>query len=212
MVMPDSLPDTGRQPPSFRVGGQGQPPALFGDCNAGLIRTAAEQRHAVRHAARRRELRQRMLRIGRPVAARLGHLDEPGAQRQRRMAGEVRDRQHLVAQRRHEQQIDLEKTRAISSRPCGGSDRPARNRPPRGSAPAEQVRPRVGHLHLQLSSPPLSVSSSNAPPLRRTGRHQRAVRPVGQLTSTGTMPSFFTVSSAARSTSVAGLSFIHAGK
>jgi hypothetical protein len=37
VVMPNSLPDTGLQPPSFRVGGQGQPPALFGACNAGLI-------------------------------------------------------------------------------------------------------------------------------------------------------------------------------
>ena len=39
--------------------------------------------------------------------ARFRHLDESGAQRQRRMAGEVGDGQLLVAQRRHEQHVDL---------------------------------------------------------------------------------------------------------
>jgi hypothetical protein len=79
-----------------------------------LRRTAAEQRHAVRHAARRREFGQRMRRVGRPIAARFRHFHEAGAQRERRMAGEVADGQHFVAQRRHQQQIDLEKMRAIS--------------------------------------------------------------------------------------------------
>ncbi len=59
--------------------------------------------------------------------------------------------------------------------------------------------------------PPPSVSSSNdaAASLKRIGISD----PYGQsgrLTSVVVMPSFLTVSSAARSTSVAGFSFIHA--
>ena len=36
-----------------------------------FVEQAADQRHSVRHASRRRELRQRIVRVGRPVAARL---------------------------------------------------------------------------------------------------------------------------------------------
>ncbi len=42
----------------------------------------------MRHAPRRRKLRQRMLRVRSPVTARLRHLDKPGAQRQRGMSGQ----------------------------------------------------------------------------------------------------------------------------
>ena len=70
-----------------------------------------------------------------------------------------------------------------------------------------------GTCTFSVLRPPLSVSSSNdaAASPKRMGISE----PYGQsgrLTSVGTMPSFLTVSSAARSTSVAGLSFIHAGK
>ena len=42
-----------------------------------LVEQAADQRDAVGHAARRRELRQRMRRVGRPVAARLRTSTNP---------------------------------------------------------------------------------------------------------------------------------------
>src|ERR1700748_616803 len=49
-------------------------------CNAAFVEEPADQGHAVRHAPRGRELRQRPTWVGRPVAARLADLDEPGAQ------------------------------------------------------------------------------------------------------------------------------------
>jgi len=55
------------------------------------------------------EFRQRILGIGRPVAAGFGHVDESGAQRERRLTGKIGDCQHFVAQRRHEQQIHFGK-------------------------------------------------------------------------------------------------------
>ena len=67
------------------------------------------RRHAMRHAPRRLERRQRMLRVRRPIAARLRHFDESRPQHQRGMPREIRDRQHLVAHRRHQQQIHLRK-------------------------------------------------------------------------------------------------------
>src|SRR5277367_481574 len=60
---------------------------------------------------------------------------------------------------------------------------------------------------------PLSPSSSNA--AAPSANRIRLSEPYGQsgmATSTGIMPTFFTVSSAARSTLVAGRSFIQAGK
>ena len=112
------------------------------------------------------------------------HVDEAGAQGERRMAGEVGDRQHLVAQRRHQQQVDLRRRPAPSpAPPCGAGGRPAR----RSTADRKRdwrnsVRPRVGHLHLQLiEAGRSSVSSSNA--AARLGEQdevQRVVRPVGQ--------------------------------
>jgi hypothetical protein len=63
-----------------------------------LIEEPPDQSDAVRHSARRRELRQRVIRIGGPVAARLGHLDEARAQCQRGMSGEVRNGENFVPQ------------------------------------------------------------------------------------------------------------------
>ncbi len=54
------------------------------------------------------------LRVGGPVAAGFGDFDEAGAEGERRMAGEVGDDEHLVAQRGDEEQIDLDMMRAIS--------------------------------------------------------------------------------------------------
>ena len=70
-----------------------------------------------------------------------------------------------------------------------------------------------GTCTFRLSAWPLSVSSSNAAAAsaKRIGISE-VYGQSGSVTSVAIMPSFFTVSSAARSTSVAGLSFIHAGK
>ena len=56
---------------------QGEPNARHGS----LVEQPTQQGHSVRHSPRWRELRQRISRIGRPVASRLAHLDEAGAQR-----------------------------------------------------------------------------------------------------------------------------------
>src|SRR5580765_2033161 len=77
------------------------------ECQAGashgtLVEEAADERDAVRHAARRRESGERVGGIGRPIAARLRHLDEAGTEGQRGMAGEVTDGKHFVAQGRHQ--------------------------------------------------------------------------------------------------------------
>src|SRR4051812_19290521 len=68
-----------------------------------VVEQPAQQRHTVRHPARRIELRERMCGIRSPVTARLGHVHEPRAQRERRMAREVRDGELLIAERRYEQ-------------------------------------------------------------------------------------------------------------
>src|SRR3984957_841988 len=61
-----------------------------------FIEQPPDQRYAVRHAPRWVEFRQRMLRVRSPIASRLGYLDKARTNGQRRMAGEVRDRQHLI--------------------------------------------------------------------------------------------------------------------
>src|ERR1043165_4725586 len=56
-----------------------------------IVEQSSEDSDAVRHAARWIELRQRVRRIGRPVAARFRNFDKARAHGQRRMAGEVGD-------------------------------------------------------------------------------------------------------------------------
>lgn len=48
-----------------------------------------------------------MVGVGRPVAAGLGDADEAGAEGERGMAGEVGDGEHLVAEGRDEEEVDL---------------------------------------------------------------------------------------------------------
>jgi hypothetical protein len=79
-----------------------------------MLEEPADERDAVRHAALRAERGKRMFGVRRPVAARLLDLHEPGRQGQRRVAGEVRDSQNLVAQRGSQQQVPLLEIRAIS--------------------------------------------------------------------------------------------------
>lgn len=74
-----------------------------------FFKGARDERDAVGNAARRREFRQRVSGIGSPVAARLRDFDETGAQGERGMAGEIGEGEHLVAERRDEEQIDLGK-------------------------------------------------------------------------------------------------------
>src|SRR6266852_2155906 len=62
-----------------------------------VVEQPAEDRDSVRHAPRRSELRQRYGRVRGPVTARFRDGEEPGAERERWMTGEVRDGELLVA-------------------------------------------------------------------------------------------------------------------
>src|SRR6266566_5249631 len=83
-----------------------------------FIKKTANERDPMRHAARRRKLRQRIRRIRSPVASRFRDLNEPGAQSQRRMSGEVRDREHLVSQRWNHEQVHLREDTSHLIRNC----------------------------------------------------------------------------------------------
>src|SRR6185437_694044 len=63
-----------------------------------LIEQAPHQRDTLRHPARRIEMRQGPMRIRGPIASGLRDGDEARAQGQRRVTGEIADRQHLIAQ------------------------------------------------------------------------------------------------------------------
>ena len=76
-----------------------------------FVEELTDQRDAVRHAARRRELGQRIIRIRRPVASRFRHLHESGAQRERWLTSEVRNCKDLVPQGWHEQEVFHERQR-----------------------------------------------------------------------------------------------------
>ena len=73
-----------------------------------LLEEAADEGDSVWDAAWLLEGRNRVVWIRRPVAAGF-LLHETGAQGKRRMAGEVGDGQHLVAQRGHQQEVHLRK-------------------------------------------------------------------------------------------------------
>src|SRR5580692_12539254 len=86
----------------------------FFQCEAGLregsfVEEATYQRYAVWDATWWRKLRDGAAWVGRPVGTRFGDFDKSCAHRERRMAGEIGDGQHFVAQRRNDQQIDLRK-------------------------------------------------------------------------------------------------------
>src|SRR6266849_7825323 len=103
------------------------------------------------HASRWRELRQRMARVRSPIAARLGNLHETCTQRQRGVAGEVRKRQHFVAQGRNQQQINLVKhashflrnlaAEAVSLHEVDGREK---------ARLAKNIGPGIGYLRLEL--------------------------------------------------------------
>ena len=124
----------------------------------------------------------------------------------------LRDGEHLVAQRRHEQQVHLvEDARHLAgdlaAQPVGLHEVDG----------GEEARLRGTCSATRPAPAPSSASTPFAERQlleRRRGfgeqdRHQRAVRPVGQRHfASASCPASSRVSSAARSTSVAGLSFI----
>src|SRR5258706_2096598 len=96
--------ETGRPPPRHPEGPFEGDPHLP---QQPVVEQTADEGDAVRHPPRWVEFRQRVVGIRGPVAARLGDVHEAGAQRERRVTGEVRDRELLVAQRRHQQDVNL---------------------------------------------------------------------------------------------------------
>src|SRR5438128_11220713 len=75
--------------------------------NQTVVEQPAEDRDSVRYATRRSELRQRYGRVRSPVASGFRNLHEPGTQGKRWMTSEIRDGELFVAQRRHDQHIDV---------------------------------------------------------------------------------------------------------
>src|SRR5260370_3428602 len=104
-----SLCRSGESERGRALGGDGEG-ALESDADApegAFLEETADQGDAVGHAARGRELWKGIFRIGSPVRAGLGDLDEASSKRERRMAGVIADGEHLVAQRGNEQHIHL---------------------------------------------------------------------------------------------------------
>lgn len=63
-----------------------------------FVKKSSDQRDAVRHAARRRELGKWFVRVRRPVTSRRGHLNKSRAQSERGMPREIENREDFVAQ------------------------------------------------------------------------------------------------------------------
>src|ERR1017187_2722681 len=80
-----------------------------GTYQGALVEEPANQCDAVWNAARRREFRQGVGRVWRPIAARLAHMYEACVKGERRMSGEIADREHFVAQGRHQEKLHLGK-------------------------------------------------------------------------------------------------------
>src|ERR1035438_9592584 len=105
----------------------------------------------MRDTARRRESRKWALGIWRPIASGLRHLDEARAKRKRRVASEVGDDKHFVAQRRHQEQVHLgEDPRHflgdLPAKPVGLDEVNRRQK----SRLAKRVGPGIGNLNLKL--------------------------------------------------------------
>ena len=128
----------------------------FLQCEPGLrygafVEETAYERYAVRDTARRRKLWDRAAGVGGPVGARFGDFDETGAHRERGMAGEICDRQHFVAKRWDEQQIDLRKNARHFLRYFSPQTvRLHKIYRRQESRLAKNVGPRVVGLHFQL--------------------------------------------------------------
>ena len=75
----------------------------------GFVEEPGEQGDAMGGAAWRAEFGKRVGRIGGPVAAGFGNLDEAGPESERRMAGEIGNSEHFVAETGDEEEIDFGK-------------------------------------------------------------------------------------------------------
>ena len=127
----------------------------------------------------------------------------------------LRNGEHFVAQRWHQQQIHLgEDARHLLGNfaPEAVGLNKIHRREEAGLA--EDVGPRVGHLHLELIDSAAQASVPRTPQRLRRRESGRASHRASRESTPQPepCPAFCTVSSAARSTSVAGASFIQAGK
>ena len=168
----------------------------------------------MRHPPRRAECRATDAPGREPSRCALLHFHESRPQGERWMSREVGDDQHLIAQRRNQQQIhfgeharhflgDFAAQRSACTKSTADRKRACRNKFGHAS----------GTCALSSRRPPLRVSSSNAAAaFGKKNQIQRVVRPFGNRNLDRNHAEFLTVSSAARSTSVAGRSFIQAGK
>ena len=119
--------------------------------NRAFVKQPPNQRDAVRNSARRREFRKWTARIRCPVCAGLRNFHKTCSQSQRRMPGEICDGKHFIAQRRHQQQINLRKDTChffgnFAAKPIGlhkidGGQKPGL---------PKQIWPRVVGLNFQL--------------------------------------------------------------
>src|SRR5580692_9673989 len=64
--------------------------------NGAFVKQPADEGYAVGHTLCGVELRRRVFRIGRPIAARLCDLHEPCSEGQRGVTREIADREHFV--------------------------------------------------------------------------------------------------------------------
>jgi collagen type III alpha len=92
---------------TLRGGGEGAFEGETGGDEAAFFKGRSDEGDAVGDAARRVELRQRVGRVGSPVAAGFGDVDESGAEGEGGVAGEVGDGEHLVTEGGDEEEIDL---------------------------------------------------------------------------------------------------------
>ena len=102
-----------------------------------------------------------MCQVGRPVAMPRIHRHEASAQLEQRMPNLVGDRQHLVAQRRHQLQVDLLHLERHSALQATGLHEMSSRQEARL---VKRVGPSTGHMHLQLV-----LAAIGGPRLERRG-------------------------------------------
>src|SRR5260370_40135834 len=179
-----SLCRSGESERGRALGGEGEG-ARESDADApkgAFLEETADQGDAVGHAARGRELWKGIFRIGSPVRAGLGDLDEASSKRERRMAGIVADGEHLVAQRGNEQQIHLREearhflgdfaAEAVGLDEIDGGKK---------TRLTEKIGPGVWGLHFELVDPGAEgeLLESGAA-LGEENRGERVGRPIGK--------------------------------
>ena len=96
---PTRSPEGFREEPTLKARSRARP----AEPSVPLFEEAADQGDAVGDAARRIEFGRRAAGVGRPVGAGFGDFHKSGAHGERRMAGEIGDGEHFIAQRRNQQ-------------------------------------------------------------------------------------------------------------